>query len=144
MSAHAFSEIFLHANWHTDNDAPILISEVELFVYNYIRNRCKATNGVFFEEVGGIETHVHVVVRIEPQVDISEFFGELKGAFSFEANKHFKRKFLYWQRGFGVVSFSKKDLPWVIEYVRRQKEHHAPGGTLNAKLERTDPDAENG
>jgi putative transposase len=145
MSSHVFSEIYLHANWHTEQNKSILIPEVEAFVHTYIRNRCKTTKGVFFEECNGTENHVHLAVRIEPHVTISDFFGELKGGCSFEANKHFSRKFLYWQRGYGVVSFSKKHLPWVVEYVRRQKAHHAPGGVLNATLEQTDLDApENG
>ena len=138
MSAHVYSEIYLHANWHTDQNAPILTPEVEPFVRNYIRNRCKATGGVYFEECNGTETHVHLVVRIEPQITISNFLGELKGGCSFEANKHFNRKFLYWQRGFGVVSFNKKTLPWIVEYVRKQKEHHANGGKGIASLEQTE------
>ena len=30
-----------------------------------------------------------------------------------------------WQRGSGVVSFGKKQLGWVLEYIANQKEHHA-------------------
>jgi REP-associated tyrosine transposase len=37
------------------------------------------------------------------------------------------------------VSFGTKDLKWVIEYVKNQKEHHARG-TTNERLERTDDD----
>jgi hypothetical protein len=32
------------------------------------------------------------------------------------------RKLLDWQRGYGVVSFGTKDLQWVIDYIRNQKE----------------------
>jgi len=28
-------------------------------------------------------------------------------------------------RGDGVVSFGKSNLPWVLEYIAKQKEHHA-------------------
>jgi hypothetical protein len=44
-------------------------------------------------------------------------------------------KRLEWQRGFGVVSFGKKQLPWVLQYIARQKEHHA-AGRLQPRLER--------
>lgn len=30
------------------------------------------------------------------------------------------RKALEWQRGYGVVSFGKRNLEWVLDYVRRQ------------------------
>jgi putative transposase len=48
---------------------------------------------------------------------------------------------LEWQTGYGVVSFGTKDLKWVIEYVRNQKEHHAKGTTVD-RLEKIDSDAE--
>ena len=42
---------------------------------------------------------------------------------------------LQWQSGYGVVSFGTKDLPWVSDYIRNQKEHHASGKALE-RLER--------
>jgi putative transposase len=136
MSAHVFSEIFLHINWHTKNDRPVLKADVEQYVHQYIRNRCRQTTGIFFEEVGGTDDHVHLAVRIEPTTNIDNFIGEVKGACSFETNKHHKRKTLEWQIGYGVVSFGKKQLPWVLKYVRNQRSHHAKGTTF-ARLEAT-------
>ena len=137
MSSHVFSEIFLHFNWHTDGDNPTLTPDIEPFTHNFIRNKCRQTNGVFFEEVGGTETHVHLVIRLEPHVTISDFIGELKGSSSFETNKHLGRKILSWQRGYGVVSFGRKQLEWVCEYVSNQKEHHRQGDIVD-KMERTE------
>jgi hypothetical protein len=48
-------------------------------------------------------------------------------------------KRLEWQRGFGVVSFGKKQLPWVLDYIANQKEHHALSRT-KARLERVSMD----
>jgi hypothetical protein len=42
---------------------------------------------------------------------------------------------LYWQRGYGVVSFGKRNLPWVSQYIAQQKEHHARQGVVD-RLER--------
>ena len=61
--------------------------------------------------------------------------GDLKGSCSREMNKRSRRKALEWQRGFGVVSFGRKQLPWVRAYVRNQKEHHSAGTDME-KLER--------
>ncbi|MCP9494378.1 MAG: hypothetical protein MSG64_07985 [Pyrinomonadaceae bacterium MAG19_C2-C3] len=38
---------------------------------------------------------------------------------------------------YGVVSFGTKDLEWVKQYVRNQKEHHACG-QIYERLERTE------
>jgi len=137
MASHVFSEIYLHINWHTDGDLPSLKADVENFVHTHIKNRCKQTKGVFFEGVGGTETHIHLAIRVEPFVVISDLVGDLKGASSFDANKQFKKKLLIWQRGFGVVSFGRKQLPWVLDYIANQKEHHSKGST-HAKLEMTE------
>ena len=136
MSAHVFSEIYLHYNWHTDGDSPILTPEIEAFTHNFIRNKCKTTKGVFFERVGGTQTHIHLAVRVEPSIAPSEFIGDLKGSSSFETNKHLGRKVLNWQRGYGVVSFSHKQLPWISNYIDNQKQRHADGKTI-IKLEET-------
>ena len=80
-------------------------------------------------------------MSIEPFVTISDVVQELKGASSFEVNKRMNRKALEWQRGYGVVSFGKRNLDWVLEYVRRQREHHG-SGRIAARLEACDsPDA---
>ena len=42
---------------------------------------------------------------------------------------------LDWQAGYGVVSFGTKDLPWVINYVQNQRQHHA-AGTIVDRLKR--------
>ena len=47
----------------------------------------------------------------------------------------FKRSF-EWQEGYGVFSVSEQDVPRVIAYVERQKQHHAEG-TLIDEWEQT-------
>ncbi|MHB9134762.1 MAG: IS200/IS605 family transposase [Armatimonadota bacterium] len=137
MSHDVFHEIYLHLTWHTKNDLPLITPEVESAIYEFIRIKCRNTKGVYFEGVGGTETHVHVAINIEPFVCISDFVGELKGFGSHETNKLRGEKVVEWQRGYGVVSFSKSHKKWVLDYIANQQVHHARG-TLSEKLERTD------
>jgi REP-associated tyrosine transposase len=65
----------------------------------------------------------------------------LKGGSSHDADEQLEQKLLYWQRGYGVVSFGKNNLPWVLDYIHHQKEHHASGRTQD-RLERTGFDEE--
>ncbi|MCW8129907.1 MAG: IS200/IS605 family transposase [Planctomycetota bacterium] len=136
MAGHVYSEIFLHLNWHTQRSRPQLTSRIEGFVHRHIASKCRTSKGVFFQEIGGTETHIHLALRIEPSVAISELVQGLKGASAHETNEHFGSKVLEWQRGYGVVSFGRRQLPWVLEYVRNQKSHHAKG-TCQARLEAT-------
>lgn len=137
MSRNYYSEINLHIVWHTKNSLPLLTPEVEPLAHRFLKKRIIDTPGAFFHEIGGIETHVHVVVSVPPTLTISEFIGQLKGGSSHDVNQALggRDKVLQWQLGYGVVSFGTRDLPWVMEYVRNQREHHARG-TTQERLER--------
>jgi putative transposase len=135
MSRNYYAEINLHLTWHTKESAPLLVPEAEKMVHHYLRGRCINTPGVYVHEIGGIETHVHLAVSIAPTVLISELVGQLKGAAAHEANQRFGRKVLEWQTGYGVVSFGTRDLPWVVEYVRTQRERHGRADVVD-RLER--------
>ena len=112
-----------------------MIPSIEPVVQEILTARCHATKGVYFHGINGTTTHVHLAINIEPHVTISELVGELKGYSSHEFNKRERMKRLEWQRGFGVVSFGSRNLPWVQDYIARQKEHHATG-KLEDRLER--------
>src|SRR5262249_29129616 len=97
--------------WHTKNSAALLTPEVETFTHRHLRGRLINTAGVFVHEVGGIETHVHVVISVAPTVLISELVGQLKGGASHPPNPQLGRgRVLEWQDGYGVVSFGRGDL----------------------------------
>jgi putative transposase len=137
MSRNYYSEINLHIVWHTKNSLPLLTPEVEPLAHRLVKKRIADTSGAFYHEIGGIETHVHVVVTVPPTLFISEFIGQLKGGTTHDVNEAcgLRNKVLQWQTGYGVVSFGTRDLRWVIEYVRHQREHHSRGAT-HERLER--------
>jgi putative transposase len=135
MGLHVFDEIYLHLNWHTQDDLPLVRDSLETAVHAFIRARCRATKGVRCLGIGGTADHVHLVVKVEPFVTPSKLVGDLKGASAREMNKRVGRQTLRWQRGFGVVSFAKRHLKGVLDYVAQQKQHHSAGATRDT-LER--------
>jgi len=136
MSRRSYSEINLHLVWHVKSSLPVITPEIEPRLYKYIRSYALQSSNVIFHEIGGTETHVHLAVTIPPTVLISDWLGRLKGASSHYVNhKLANRKLLDWQTGYGVVSCGTKDLEWVINYIRNQKEHHKKRTTVG-RLER--------
>ena len=139
MSLRAYSEINLHITWHVKDNHPMLRDDIELQLHRFLRRKAVDTDGVYCHDIGGTDDHVHLVVTVCPTVTISEWIGTLKGSSSYFVNHRIaNRKVLAWQVGYGVVSFGTKDLPWVLDYVRDQRKHHAAGKTF-ARLERIDP-----
>ncbi len=122
--SHVFSELFLHVTWHCHENRPMLTPEVEQALYPFISTYGQKNKGVHIGRMGGTENHVHLIMQIEPFVLISDVMGKIKGASAHEINHTFGRKMLQWQRGYGVVSFSKRHIGVVEEYVEYQKEHH--------------------
>jgi putative transposase len=136
MSGHAFHQIYLHIVWHTKDEMNVLTPDLEKKVYAYIRNRCLQSPGVYLHDIGGTETHVHVALNIEPSVLISKLIGDLKGSSSHEITEHQWVQAFNWQRGYGCLSFARRDLAYVLDYIRNQKKHHA-NNTLNVQLEQS-------
>jgi putative transposase len=127
MARPFYSEINLHLTWHVKHNLPMLTPEVEEVAHRLLRAKACSMPGVFFHEVGGTEDHVHLVVSVLPTVLVCDLIGQLKGYSAHEVNVLSGQgdKVLAWQNGYGVVSFGTRNLPWVLRYVRNQKEHHA-------------------
>ena len=138
MPRNVYSEINLHITWHVKDNAPALKEAVERQVQRFLRGRALEEPGVYWHDIGGTDDHLHLVVSIPPTLLISEWIGALKGSSSHYLNQEIaNRQVLHWQAGYGVVSFGTKDLGWVADYVRRQREHHARGA-VRERLERAD------
>jgi len=135
MSSHVFHDIYLHLNWHTQGDLPLLKPNIARQVREFIQDRCSGTKGVYYLGIGGTPTHIHLLLKVEPFVCPSKLVGDLKGASAREINARTRRQTLRWQRGFGIVSFAGKHLNGMLRYLARQEKHHA-AGTLKKTLER--------
>ncbi len=140
MSTRAYSEINLHIVWHVKNDMPVLHGDIEKQLHRFLRKQVFETPGVFWHDIGGTDTHVHLVVSVPPTLLISDWIGKFKGASSHYINHTIaNRKVLEWQAGYGVVSFGKSNLSWILEYVWNQREHHRKR-RVHERLERTQPE----
>ena len=113
----------------------MITESIENRLYQYLTHRILQTPGARLHAVGGISTHVHIGVSLQPDVLVSDWVGKLKGSSSYYINHEVQPKALQWQRGYGIVTFGTKDLPWVVEYIRNQKEHHR-NGSVYERLER--------
>ena len=135
MAKDYYAEIYLHFTWHTLNDAPLVTADVEPKLWNHLKGKCLELDTQPIE-IGGTADHVHLIASTAPTVLISEFVGRLKGASSHFVNHNLcgGAKF-NWRKGYGCLSFAKRNLPALRRYVRDQKKHHAEGTTREA-LER--------
>jgi REP element-mobilizing transposase RayT len=116
---------------------PLITDKIESKLYSYLKHKMLETPEVIVHAVDGIEDHIHIAVSVPPTVQPSDWTGQLKGSSSYYINKLAGQKILEWQHGYGIVSFGTKDLPWIVNYVENQKEHHRTGKIFE-RLERID------
>jgi putative transposase len=116
----SYTNLNYHSVFSTKNHTPFL-NEAEmnqLFEYiGGIINNMKAT----LLWVGGTEDHVHIAVRLHPELSIVEFIRTVKTNASKWVHDTLSENFS-WQEGYSAVSQSI--VGKVIEYIRGQKEHH--------------------
>ena len=127
MSNSVYSEINFHITWHTKTSLPMINVRIEDRLYHYLTHKILETPGARLHAIGGIKTHIHIGVSLQPNLHVSDWIGKLKGSSSYYINHEVQPKALEWQRGYGIVTFGTKDLQWVIDYINNQKEHHKRG-----------------
>jgi putative transposase len=79
--------------------------------------------------IGGIEDHVHVLLRLPATISIAELVKQLKGSSSHLANHEVLPRGFKWQGRFSAGSVSRRLVPTVRNYVLRQEDHHRDGTT---------------
>lgn len=131
-SSHVYSELFIHLNWHCKEDQPFIHPELEKALYSHVENYCQKTRGIRFLGIGGTSDHIHLVIQIEPFLCLADWIGKVKGASSHDLNQSFGQGSLFWQRGYGALSFARRDLKGILRYVGDQKRHHSQGSTNEA------------
>lgn len=134
----AYWECYYHIVWATKERAPLIDDQIEPVVYAKLREKslyCEAP----ILGVGGIKDHVHIAVCIPPKLAVAEWVRNVKGYISREINEVFpdREQPFQWQSSYGVLTFGQKQTEYVLNYIDRQKQHHAENHLLD-RLERTD------
>lgn len=98
MSDSVYSEINFHITWHTKSSLPMLTPAIENRLYHYLTHKIIETPGAYLHANGGIATHVHIGVSLEPNILVSDWIGKLKGGSSHYINHEVQPKAIEWQR----------------------------------------------
>lgn len=141
--ANKYTELFYHFVWAAKKREHLISLELEPHLFRYIRHKCRELK-VIVHALNGMPDHLHLACSLPPTLSISDFMETIKGSSAHFVNHMDGKPYcLYWQTGYGALTFSKRDLPKVIEYICNQKQHHA-SGTLFAKMEPSSASPEGG
>lgn len=122
--------LYYHIVWGIKNRQPLLTPDIEPVIYSFIRSKVTGLEGSLYAANGCLD-HVHLVVSIPPKIAIATFIGQVKGVTSARFNSLPNCQIpLYWQEEYSVFSFDERRLNNYIEYVEKQKVHHAENTTI--------------
>ncbi|HEX2076088.1 MAG TPA: IS200/IS605 family transposase [Longimicrobium sp.] len=119
-------EVYVHIVWSTWARAPLLAPEVRPRVYLCIREEAARLRSEIVA-IGGIEDHVHVLLRLPATVALATLVKQLKGLSSHLTNHEILPRGFTWQGGYGATSVSPRAVPRVRDYILRQEDHHRDG-----------------
>jgi REP element-mobilizing transposase RayT len=121
----SLSQIYLHVVFSTKDRRPFL----QDLAAREAMQKCLAKTSNELDcpclEAGGVEDHVHVLVRLSKTLSVSEFIKELKRATSAWIKEVFPAmEAFYWQAGYGAFSVSPSHVDGLKQYIRNQAQHH--------------------
>jgi putative transposase len=116
--------LYLHLVWTTWDRLPLITPEIERRLHRNIESEALEM-GCTVLALNGISDHVHLVVSFPTTVTIANLVKQVKGVSSHFVNETLRPDDQFkWQGGYGAFTVSRWDLPKIIHYVKRQKEHH--------------------
>lgn len=99
----------------------MITERLEERLYRYLTHKMVETPGVQLHAIGGIETHVHIAVSLEPNILVSDWVGKLKGASSHYINHEVAAKALQWRAATASFRSARKTLNgWPITSITRK------------------------
>ncbi len=118
----SLANVLVHLVFSTKDRTPYLTGDIrqELFPYmgGVLRNiECPVL------QIGGVEDHVHVLLRLSRTVSLAQVVEKTKTSTSKWIKTKGPSEFA-WQAGYGAFSIGQGESEGVIRYIQGQAEHH--------------------
>jgi putative transposase len=120
----AYIRIWIHCVWGTKNRVPLLSKDKISIIINHIREQAKK-KGIYIDFIDGWKDHIHCIISLNHDQNISKIMNLIKGESSFWINKNkiTKTKF-EWADEYFAASVSESQINKVRNYIKNQEEHH--------------------
>ena len=93
-------------------------------LYRYIWGIVKNKNCILFQ-INGVEDHLHLLTDLHPTIALADFVKDIKvGSSLWMKESGFFPEFEGWSEGYGAFTYSIRERDKIINYIKKQKEHH--------------------
>ena len=119
-----YTQILYQLVFSTKNRSKTLCTENRKELFKYIYGILK-NKSCHVYCINGVSDHLHIVTHLHPSVTLASLIKDIKLASTIYINKqNFFPDFYGWQDGYGAFTYSSRDKDRLIEYVKKQEEHH--------------------
>ena len=128
--ANTYTQIFYHIVFSTKDRSPVLAEARREELFRYVWGIHQKHNCHLYR-MNGVDDHVHILTSIHPSISLSDYIREIKtGSSLWIKRENVFPGFAGWQDGYGAFTHSIREKASVIDYIKRQKEHHQALGFL--------------
>ncbi len=119
--AQTLVKLYVHIIFSTKNRANLILPEIEEELFAYFGGISNNNNSKLIA-AGGTENHLHLLVSMSKNIELSQLVGDIKR----DSSKWIKTKgnmyrTFQWQDGYGAFSVGYTQ----IKYIANQKSHHS-------------------
>lgn len=120
----SYVRIWVHVVFSTKNREPYFDTTIRKRLIEHIKKNCRE-KGIFLDSIGGWSEHLHLLISLGREQNISKVMMLIKGESANWLNKQglFNGHFS-WQDDYFAISVSESILPRVRTYIANQEEHH--------------------
>lgn len=120
----SYRQILYHFVFCTHNRQNTLPTDHHEELYKFIWGIIKNRKGVLYR-INGTENHLHILSDLHPTVSASDFIKEIKTGSNLWMKESGKfPNFTSWAEGSCMVTYSLRDKDMIVDYIKKQKEHH--------------------
>lgn len=121
--AHTYANLLVHTIFSTKNRDALITPALKRGLLPYIGGIMRNLRGKVIES-NARPDHYHGLFSIPPTLAVADALRVVKTNSSAWVHEAHHLVAFAWQIGYGAFSVSQSSLPDVIEYIRRQDEHH--------------------
>ena len=123
--SNSYSQLYVMLVFSPNNHRPLIRTEFEKPLYKYIESIC-SNKGQRVLAVNGTADHIHVLINLQRDYRVSDIARDIKANSSrFINERDWINGRFRWQRGYAAFTYSHSQIPAVVRYILRQKQHHA-------------------
>ena len=122
--ANTYTQLYFHIVFAVKGRKNHISKSWEDELYKYITGIITNKNQKLMI-INGVANHIHLLIGTKPNCNLSDLVRDVKANSSKWINeKNFVKGKFEWQTGFGAFTVSQSGIVNVINYIKKQEEHH--------------------